>query len=276
MMATPETPHEAVSQLLTGRFKQHQGYRAWRSRGTNDWLLVYTLEGRGRFGHGAGDLVAEAGDAVFLKPHTLHDYGVEAGLEYWHLLWAHFHPRTHWATYLQLPEVAPGLLRLHVREPERRRVETRLAEVHALATGGRGRREDFAMNALEETLLVLDTLNPGANRTLDPRIAKARTLLHERLAGRVTLAELAEACHLSPSRLSHLFRAETGMTPLQFLEAERLERAKRLLELTPMSVQDVAAEVGFENPFYFTRRFRRYAGRSPRAFRQTVRDTPEQ
>lgn len=275
MPANPETPHESVFQLLTGRFQQRRGYRAWRSRGTNDWLFVYTLGGRGRFGYGAGELVTQAGDAIFLRPHTLHDYSVEAGLEYWHLLWTHFHPRAHWAAYLQLPEVAPGLLHLHVAGPERERVEERFAEVHTLATGGLERREDFAMNALEETLLVLDTLNPRAHRTLDPRVARAQALLRERLAGRVTLAELAAACHLSESRLSHLFREQTGATPLQFLEAERLERAKRLLELTPITVQDVAAEVGFENPFYFTRRFRRYTGRSPRAFRQTVRTTPE-
>ncbi len=275
MSVNPETPHETGFQLLTGHFEQRKGYRAWRERGTNDWLLIYTLEGRGRFGYGTGELVMETGDAVFLKPHTLHDCGVEARLEYGHLLWVHFRPRAHWTAYLQLPEVAPGLLRLHVPEPERSRIETRLAEVHALATGGQGRREDFAMNALEETLLVLDILNPEADRTLDPRVARAQTLLRERLAGRVTLPELAAACHLSGSRLSHLFREQTGTTPLQFLEAERLERAKRLLELTPMTVQDVAAEVGFESPFYFTRRFRRYTGRSPQAFRQTVRDTPE-
>jgi AraC family transcriptional regulator, arabinose operon regulatory protein len=265
-----DTPHRDVFQLFTGHFTQHKGYKTWRSGGTNDWLFIYTLDGKGRFGYRGGEFIASTGDAVFLKPHTLHDYGVEASLEHWELRWSHVHPRTHWAAYLQLPEIAPGLLHLHVEKAQRRKIEKRFADVHTLATSGLERREDFAMNALEEVLLLLDSINPRARRQLDPRVVTVQTYLRQHLNERVPLEQLSKVCHLSSSRLSHLFREQVGMTPLEFLEAERLERAKRLLELTSVTVQAIAAEVGFENPFYFTRRFKKYTGLSPRDFRATV------
>jgi AraC family transcriptional regulator, arabinose operon regulatory protein len=79
---------------------------------------------------------------------------------------------------------------------------------------------------------------------------------------------VANACNLSVSRLAHLFRAQVGLSPMQFLERERLERAKSLLELTPRQVGEIAREVGFEDAFHFSKRFRRWTGSSPRAFRQ--------
>lgn len=269
-IAFTETPYQSIFQLFTGRFVQGKGYKTWRTRGTDDWLFVYTLAGKGRFGHKDGDLVTQPGDAVFIKPHTLHDYGVEASLEHWELAWVHFHPRANWRAYLQFLEIAPGLLHLHVDKTYRKKIEKRFTEVNTLARSGLERREDFAMNALEEVLLLLDTLNSRSRKYIDPRIAKAQAYLRQHSSQRVTLKELANVCHLSSSRLSHLFREQVGVTPLEFLDVERLERAKRLLELTSMTVQDIASEVGFENPFYFTRRFKQSTGMSPRAYRQEV------
>ena len=76
MKHAPETPHVTVLNLLTGHFRETSGYRAFRRRGVDDWLLVYTVSGLGRFGHPAGELTARPGDWVLLKPGTLHDYGV--------------------------------------------------------------------------------------------------------------------------------------------------------------------------------------------------------
>ncbi len=58
------------------------------------------------------------------------------------------------------------------------------------------------------------------------------------------------------------------MTPQRFIETQRLDRAKQLRELTPRSVATVAFDVGFENPFYFSLRFKRYTTMSPTEYRR--------
>jgi len=54
-----------------------------------------------------------------------------------------------------------------------------------------------------------------------------------------------------------------GTTPQRFAERLRLDHARHLLERTNLSVSEVAAEVGFDDPFYFSRRFKRAFGKAP-------------
>jgi AraC family transcriptional regulator of arabinose operon len=269
-----ETPRPEVTPLISGHFREGPGYATWRPRGTQDWLLMFTLSGSGRVGYAdGGATVAGPGDAVLLRPGTLHDYGTAHGAAGWELLWAHFLPRPHWPDLLRWPEAAPGLLRLPLGAeggPDRRRVEESLWAMHGHATGGRLYRTELAMNSLEAALLWCGEANPRAERAsrLDPRVRRATELLLGRLAEPVTLDELAAAVGLSASRLSHLFKEQTGRTPGQFVEAERVARAKQLLALTSRTVAAVAAEVGFENPFYFTLRFKKRVGLSPTDYRR--------
>jgi AraC family transcriptional regulator of arabinose operon len=88
------------------------------------------------------------------------------------------------------------------------------------------------------------------------------------LADRITLGSLARACGLSPSRLSYLFQSQVGVPPMRWLEHQRLARAKDLLEVTVQPVQSIGEQVGFGDPFYFSARFRRYLGVSPRGWRK--------
>ncbi len=269
MRQIQETPHPAFSHLVTGHFRVGKGYSTWRANGTDDWLLIHTLSGRGRFGYAGGELPANPGDIVLLRPHTRHDYGIDPATGRWDLLWAHFHPRLHWHEWLDWPEAAPGILRLELEDGELRgRVETALYRADTLAQGALRRREEFAMNALEEALLWCDAANPRSEQArLDARVRAAMDYVCSHLAEEVSLDALAAESGLSISRLAHLFRQQTGLTPFQYLEQQRLDRAARLLELTSRSIQAIAHDVGFADPFYFSSRFRRRTGQSPRAYR---------
>lgn len=266
-----ESPRPIVSDLVTGHFRETRGYRAWRAHGTADWLLILTLGGAGRFGHAlSGDTEVGAGDIVLLRPGTRHDYSVAPSAASWELLWCHFQPRPPWHEWLRWPEEAPGLMRLTLGEPIiRQKISRRFGETHRLATGSLPHRELFAMNALEEVLLWCDTQNPRAHLPRrDERVQTVIDHVYDHLAEKMTLETLAECSGLSASRLAALFRSQVGMTPQQFLEQQRLARAQMLLERTSHSVGTIAAEVGFENPFYFTLRFKRHTGFAPTDWRR--------
>lgn len=255
--------HTSVLELLTGHFHEGSGYRIRRQDGVGDWLLIATLGGKGRFGHAGGELIAEPGDWVLIRPGTLHDYGVEQSLKQWELLWAHFQPRAHWLPLLNWPSVAPGLMTLR---PDSDATD-RFREVHRLFTSDLRRREAYAMNALEALLLDCDRHNPLSASTYDDRIRRAMDYLEHNLAEKITLADIAHAVGLSSSRLAHLFREQSGQTPQHYLESLRMQRATELLQRTGFSIKQVAAAVGFESPFYFSQRFKARTGKSPSAFR---------
>jgi AraC family transcriptional regulator of arabinose operon len=266
MSDATDTPHQAVLSLLTGHFHETSGYRAVRRQGVGDWLLIHTVDGRGRFGHADGELVAVPGDWVLLRPGTPHDYGVETSLQRWDLVWAHFQPRTDWLAWLNWPAVADGLMRLHVEDDA---LGAQFRDVHSLLGGPRMQREALAMNALEALLLGLDEHNvDGKTRPGDQRVHEAMTFLDGHLAEKLLIEDVADAVGLSPSRLAHLFKHETGQTVQGYLEARRMQVAADLLRRTSFPIKQVAAAAGFDSPFYFSQRFSKWTGLSPVAFRR--------
>ena len=270
MIERIETAAPRFGLIEMGLFHEGRGYQNWRERGTNDWLLIVTLEGGGRFGHPGGDWITRAGDLTMLKPGICHDYETEAKGGQWGLLWAHFHPRPHWREWLNWPEIAPGLMNLHLSEPTaRQEIIEELETALRFATGAAPRREAFAINALEAAFLLCDAQNPQTRAArLDARVQKAMDFLCVHAVETVSLPQLAEVCGLSASRLAHLFREQTGQSPMQYFERQKLERARQLLELTARSIQIIATELGFESAFYFSVRFKRYTGFNPRDYRK--------
>ena len=78
----------------------------------------------------------------------------------------------------------------------------------------------------------------------------------------------ASELFLNTSYLSTLFKKEVGMTLTDYVNANRIEYAKKLLRSTLLPVQDVAAACGIPDVHYFTRLFRRITGMTPREWRR--------
>jgi AraC family transcriptional regulator of arabinose operon len=148
------------------------------------------------------------------------------------------------------------------------RLARRFRDAVRLNAGPSRQREALALNALEEILLWCDLANPRRETAgLDSRIRHSLEFICAHFAEPLNVARIAANCGLSPSRFAHLFRTQTGETPQRYLELQRLNRARQLLEFTQEPVTAIARAVGFENPFYFTLRFKRHGGASPRAWR---------
>jgi AraC family transcriptional regulator of arabinose operon len=109
---------------------------------------------------------------------------------------------------------------------------------------------------------------------VDLRIAWAIGEMQRRLGEQINVSELARSVNLSRSRFAHLFRAQTGISPARYLRDFRLDRARLLLETTFLSVKEVMAAVGFNDPSHFSRDFHRVFGASPREWRKRAQPSP--
>lgn len=83
----------------------------------------------------------------------------------------------------------------------------------------------------------------------------------------VPLDKLAQSLNLSESRLRHLFKAETGISPMQYLKAQRMQKARKLLETTFLNVKEVMLKVGAKDTSHFIRDFKKAFGLSPSQYR---------
>jgi AraC family transcriptional regulator of arabinose operon len=111
---------------------------------------------------------------------------------------------------------------------------------------------------------------PRQDPRQDPRIQVVLDFLNANLHRRIRLADLAEAAKLSPSRLSHLFKTEMGLSPGKYLMRLRMQKASNLLATTRLSVKQIMAMAGYDDKSLFVRHFRRSFGLAPSEYRKTA------
>ena len=86
------------------------------------------------------------------------------------------------------------------------------------------------------------------------------------------LADVAAASNLSPSRLSGLFKNETGTSVMAYRNELRLVKAAQLLLNTNRRIADIGRRVGYPEQAFFSRIFRKHLGMSPRQYRSHFLD----
>jgi len=251
-----------------GPWQNIAGYR--RPRGIPYWLLWITLRGRGRVICSSGPLITAPGDVVLIRPRTRLDYGAADATTPWVGAWCAFEPRPHWRSWLRWPEVGRGTMRLEIRgRAARRTIAAGLTAARAIMGSAMRQRSALAMHELERILLCCDPENPLSDQArIDPRVITALEFISDHLAESVSLDELASASGVSVAQLCRLFKKQIGISPSRYLEGERLSRAAELLQHTSLRVAEVARAVGYDNPFYFSTRFRRRFRRAPSADRR--------
>jgi AraC-like DNA-binding protein len=101
-------------------------------------------------------------------------------------------------------------------------------------------------------------------------LLRAKDLADRRYADALSVADMAQAAHLSPAHFSREFRRVFGESPHRYLLTRRLERAAALLRTTDWSVADVCMAVGLTSLGSFTTSFGRMFGKTPTAYRASV------
>jgi AraC-like DNA-binding protein len=139
-------------------------------------------------------------------------------------------------------------------------------EQHAMvAFQGKGVLSEEETTAfLHRLLLGEDALPPHTSGL----VKRAVAYLHQNYHKPLSRWEIANAIGVSENYLTHIFGRELGLSPWQYLNRYRIRQARELLRRTNDSVTAVALQVGFNDPAYFSRVFRKQVGVSPSTYRE--------
>ena len=91
---------------------------------------------------------------------------------------------------------------------------------------------------------------------------------NEAFSQEISIEEYAKNQHMSVCWFIRCFKRYMGMTPLQYITSIRSNNAKDLLKNTDFTIQEIGSLVGYENPLYLSRIFRKQTGRSPSCYRK--------
>lgn len=104
------------------------------------------------------------------------------------------------------------------------------------------------------------------------RVGQSREFMEQHFDQCLEIPSLAAQANVSISHFFKLFKQDTGYTPLAYLTQLKIERACDLLITTTSSVKLIAANLGFRDPFYFSRVFKSLTGMAPKAYRRLKRN----
>ena len=106
--------------------------------------------------------------------------------------------------------------------------------------------------------------------TRDERMTKVLSYVHNGIGGDIDMDSLAGIACVTKPYLIRLFKRELGMSPLQYVNRKKVERAQLLLLTEDVSVKEVAYRLGFGDHSYFIRLFKKLTGRTPMEYRMTM------
>lgn len=114
----------------------------------------------------------------------------------------------------------------------------------------------------------VDRVREGQRQRYSEEINICRNYIFNHLYEPIHLHQLASAAQLNADYLSQVFKRETGVSPVMYIQQARVEEAKRLIGLSAYSLAEIAAMLQFHDQSYFTKIFKKYVGITPKQYRK--------
>jgi transcriptional regulator GlxA family with amidase domain len=132
------------------------------------------------------------------------------------------------------------------------------------------------MENLLNMMIHCHTKRTNSVREADRKIEQSIAYMKQHLDAPLHVGTLAALVSISPSHYFALFKRRTGTAPIDYFIRLRMQQACHLLDATSMSVKEVAATLGYEDPYYFSRMFKSVNEMAPSDYRALRRDTQRQ
>lgn len=230
-------------------------------RVVNEYQLVYVTRGRGVFRSGDTDYAVAEGSVLAVFPGVRHSYrpDPETG---WNEYWVGFkgaYADALRTTGFHVPErpffsvgAHPSIISVFseiftVVETQEPYYQFRAAALVMLLLSEVLGRERKAEQSGESAQLV----------------ERAKFLMQENVDGAMSVEAIGERLGIGMERFYEAFKAYTGMTPYQYFIQLKINKAKDLLDAEEVSVKEVAFTLGFDDPYYFSRLFKKKTGVAP-------------
>ena len=239
-----------------------------RPRGRLDFQIIYIASGKSHFYFNGVEQIITAGNMVIYRPKEEQRY-YYYGVDHTEVYWVHFTGGNVTNT-LRKYGIADNMHVIHTG--------TSLEYKHIFEQMIKELRyckddyEELLVNYLQHLLILIHRSINSKPREKNPLLMhemdNAVRYFHENYNKPICIEEYAARQHMSVSWFIRNFKEYTEATPAQYLLSLRISNAQTLLETTNYNVTEIAEIVGYDNPLYFSRIFKKQSGMSPSEFRK--------
>lgn len=225
-------------------------------------LILYVINGRFNLEYEGLTLTAHAGEVIFIDCQKSHYYYASEGLEF---LYIHFDGNNSHELCQQITETHGYLY-------NNSKTNTQIGEILYSVADQCNRNHVIcapAFSLIIYQLLMAVSSAPTDSEQHRSAVLRSINYIKNHIDQKITLEELANHVNLSRYYFSHLFKAETGYSPREYIISSRLDKAKILLKTTRLSISEIAYKIGYDNPGSFINLFCSKVGISPSTFRLT-------
>ncbi len=251
-----------------GRFDTARHHFVSRNQGAPEHIFIACLSGAGVCDLEHRRWRLEEGHAIVLPPGVQHRYHADEASP-WTIFWIHFRGRDA-LDHCRAMGVSRAEPRFWIGDMPR--IAAAFEEVYSHVLGGYTDRDLLALSTSLARLFGLCRLHqraPGTRgRETEERVLAAIRFMHEHVNRMLRLEECARAAGWSPSHFSMAFKRQVNIAPMEFFARLKTARACELLKTTDASIEEVAALLGFDDAFYFSRFFKKHQQLSPARYRR--------
>lgn len=255
-----------------GYYPKAAGHYTYRKKGLPENFLFYCVDGKGWYKIEDKQFEVKPNEFFILPQNVEHAYGSSTD-DPWSIYWMHFGG-----------EVLPELNAMHSVQAhfkpfyikntnEMQECFTKICK--ALELGFSIDNLMFANMCLSYFISMFIYNSKHFVRTASDKldcVDNAILFMQTHIDENITLNQISNHFNYSPSRFSGLFKQKTGYAPIDYFIQLKMQKASQQLDFTDKSIKDIALTLGFDDPYYFSRRFSKVIGMSPTSYRAIKKD----
>lgn len=256
-----------VGSCGTYRLKTRPKLPTYWQKGRRDYQILYVANGKTHFWFDGREEIVSTGHMVLYKPEEIQKYVyyLEDNPE---VFWIHFtgsdvkNILAYHGISLDEHVFYCGVL------PDYKALFRKIIQELQLCRYG---YEDYIVSLFKDILLLVDRQQHEQKKTtgnVQEQIERAAAYFNENYNTKISIDDYAESLHISTNGFIHNFKQYAGMSPAQYILSLRMVNAQSLLERTTYNIKEISEIVGYENPLYFSRVFKKEIGKSPAQYRK--------
>lgn len=259
-----------VGSCGTYRLQTVKKLPTWRPRGRLDYQLLYVVSDKAHFYFDDAERIVTAGHMVLFQPRQEQHYEY-FGTDKTEVYWVHFTGSNvknilrRYDIPLDTPVLYSGASAIYAYLFKEM--------INELQTCRTGYEELLAMYLRQILILVQRTRQEhrtSINTHIQEEMEYARRYFNEHYNEQISIEDYAQSRNMSVSWFQRSFKQIVNYSPMQYILTIRMNNAASLLESTDYSMAEISAIVGYDNPLYFSRLFKKQKGVSPSEYRKLV------